>query len=121
MDSPPESPLEPLTQAVASFGDPCYEHRREKRAIAPNVQKRMKLAVFGNKQDCRYPDSPANGKSQDEKGTDLMLLDPHGHSLLSIKVVPISIDRDKSDAGPRLYLGHAFHLQEVESDCRHRE
>jgi len=84
VDSPPESSLEPLTQAVASFGDPCYEHRREKRAIASNVQKRMKLAVFGNKQDYRDPDSPANGKSQDEKGIDLMPLDPQSHSLLTL-------------------------------------
>ena len=63
VDSPPESPLEPLTQAVTSFGDPRYEHRREKRPIASNVQKRMKLAVFGKKQDYRDPDSPANDKS----------------------------------------------------------
>jgi hypothetical protein len=84
VDSPPESSLEPLTQAVASFGDPCYEHRREKRTIASNVQKRMKLTVFGNKQDYRDPDSPANGKSQDEKGIDLMPLNPHNHSLLTL-------------------------------------
>jgi hypothetical protein len=44
----------------------------------------MKLAVFGNKQDYRDPDSPANGKSQDEKGIDLMPLDPHSHSLLTL-------------------------------------
>jgi len=82
VDSPPKSPLEPLTQAMASFGDPSYEHRREKRAIASNVQKRMKL--FGNKQDYRNPDSPANSKSQDEKGNDLMPLDPHSHPLLPL-------------------------------------
>jgi hypothetical protein len=44
----------------------------------------MKLAVLGNKQDYRDPDSPANGKSQDEKGIDLMPLDPHTRSLLTV-------------------------------------
>jgi len=44
----------------------------------------MQFAVFGNKQDYRDPDGPANGKSQDEKGIDLMPLDPHSHSLLTL-------------------------------------
>jgi hypothetical protein len=42
------------------------------------------MKLFGNKQDYRDPDSPANGKSQDEKGIDLMPLDPHNHSLLTL-------------------------------------
>jgi len=44
----------------------------------------MKLAAFGKKHDYRDPYCPANGKSQDEKGIDLMPLDPHSHLLLTL-------------------------------------